>query len=88
MAKKDAALVKGASGGLPVNQAALTTANASVLTAADAATVDVTYGSEEQGVIINNRTRVAELETIVLNLRTRLNELEAALQRLGHLPES
>jgi hypothetical protein len=33
------------------------------LTAADAATVDATYGSEESGVINNLRTRIDELET-------------------------
>lgn len=42
------------------------------LTAQDTSTVDATYGSQEQGVIINNRTRIAEIE--------------AALQSIGLLP--
>ena len=33
------------------------------LTAADASTVDVTYGTEEAAVINNLRTRLGELET-------------------------
>lgn len=41
---------------------------ASALTAKDTATVDGTYGSEEQGVIDNNRTRIEEIETILTNL--------------------
>lgn len=35
----------------------------SALTSQDEATVDAAYGSEEQGVIQNNRTRIAELES-------------------------
>jgi hypothetical protein len=34
----------------------------SALTAADASTVDGTYGAEEQAVIGNNRTRIGEIE--------------------------
>jgi len=41
------------------------------LTAADASTVDTTYGAEEAAVIAN--------------LRTRVNELESKLQSLGLL---
>lgn len=35
----------------------------SALTAKDATTVDATYGTEEAGVIDNNRTRIEELES-------------------------
>lgn len=42
------------------------------LTAQDTSTVDATYGAQEQAVIINNRTRIAEIE--------------AALQSIGLLP--
>lgn len=35
----------------------------SALTAQDSATVDSTYGTEESGVIQNNRTRIAEIES-------------------------
>lgn len=38
------------------------------LTAQDSATVDATYGSEEEGVIKNNRTRISEIETALINL--------------------
>lgn len=38
------------------------------LTAKDGATVDGTYGSEEEGVIKNNRTRIEEIETALKNL--------------------
>ena len=42
------------------------------LTAQDAAVVDATYGSEEQGVIANNRTRIAEIETALQNVGIQL----------------
>lgn len=38
------------------------------LTASDASTVDVTYGTEESDVINNLRTRLDELETILQNM--------------------
>ena len=38
------------------------------MSAADAATVDTTYGAEEAGVINNIRTRVGEVETALENL--------------------
>lgn len=38
------------------------------LTAKDATTVDATYGSEEQGVIGNNRTRIEEIETALQSI--------------------
>ena len=41
---------------------------ASALTAADGATVDGTYGAQEQGVISNIRVRVGELSNIIKNL--------------------
>lgn len=43
-------------------------AQQSALTAQDSATVDDTYGTEESGVIQNNRTRIEELETAMSNL--------------------
>lgn len=41
---------------------------AAALTAVDSATVDGTYGSEEQGVLSNVRVRIGELSNIVKNL--------------------
>ena len=38
------------------------------LTAADAATIDGTFGSEEEGVVNNERTRIIEIETILKGL--------------------
>jgi hypothetical protein len=43
-------------------------AQAAALTAADAATVDGTYGAEEAGVINNLRTRLGEVETALANI--------------------
>jgi hypothetical protein len=43
-------------------------ARAAALTAADASTVDTTYGQEESDVINNIRTRVGEIETILTNI--------------------
>lgn len=39
-----------------------TISNEGALTAKDTSTVDGTYGSEEQAVIVNNRTRIEEIE--------------------------
>lgn len=64
---------------------ALTAADTTAFTAADMATVDVTFGLEEAGVIGNLRTRLAENEAVTANLRTRLNELESRLRSLGLL---
>ncbi|UCH71717.1 MAG: hypothetical protein JSW62_04785 [Thermoplasmatales archaeon] len=38
------------------------------LTAQDASTVDLTYGSQERDVIINNRLRISEIETALQNI--------------------
>jgi hypothetical protein len=40
----------------------------SSLTAVDGATVDATYGAQEQGVINNTRTRVTEIENALRNV--------------------
>ncbi len=42
------------------------------LTAQDASVVDGTYGAQEQAVIANNRTRIAEIETALQNVGIQL----------------
>lgn len=65
------------------SQSSMTAEDSSSITAQDAATVDATYGSEESGVIQNNRTRIAELKTWLDNARTRIKELENAVEAFG-----
>jgi hypothetical protein len=66
--------------------AALSAANATVFTAADASALDLVYGAEELAVLGNARTRLAELTAVVDNLRTRQGQLEARLRSFGLLP--
>jgi hypothetical protein len=56
------------------------TAVAASFTTVDNSTVDATYGSQEQAVIGNNRTRVGELVTAVNALVTAVNEIITALE--------
>lgn len=64
--------------------AALSALSALSLTAADAATVDIVYGSEESGVINNIRVRVGEMATqlaaAITSLNTTLGTLNATLR--------
>ncbi len=63
--------------------AALTAVDASAFTAADATVIDATYGTVEEDVLNNVRTRTDESVTVLTNVRTRLNDLEARLQAAG-----
>lgn len=49
--------------GIDSKSVAATFQSQGTLTAQDSATVDATYGIEEVGVIGNNRTRIAEIES-------------------------
>jgi len=51
-----------ASRGLLVDGTQVVQGQGSALTAQDTSTVSTTFGSTEQGVVENNRTRIAELE--------------------------
>lgn len=53
---------------------------AAVFTAPANDVVDATYGTQEQTVITNLRTRVAELETVVTALVTALGKTTDALE--------
>lgn len=53
------------SGGQVIVRINVGRARAAALTAADAATVDGTYGTEESDVITNNRARIAEIEGVL-----------------------
>jgi multidrug efflux pump subunit AcrA (membrane-fusion protein) len=55
-----------------IESSACGAAKQAALTAADAAAVDATYGSQESGVITN--------------IRTRVGQIEAALQAFGIIP--
>lgn len=54
--------------GLDSKQIEVTLEVQTALTPVDGATVDATYGTQEQGVIENTRTRVNEIETALRNV--------------------